>query len=96
MVQVHYGPVMGYIVYILQSARDGSLYVGHTNDLARRLRQHNGPGGKGYTAKRGPWALVHCEAHPDRSAAMARERFLKSVSGSQEKKRLASHALNGC
>ena len=80
---------MGFTVYILRSVRDGSLYVGHTNDLSRRLGQHNNPTAKSYTAQRGPWVLVHAEEHPARSDAVARERFLKSVPGSREKKRLS-------
>ncbi|MCE5326011.1 MAG: GIY-YIG nuclease family protein [Planctomycetaceae bacterium] len=32
---------MGYVVYILQSLKDGSLYVGQTDNLQRRLAQHN-------------------------------------------------------
>ena len=83
---------MGIFVYILRCQRDGSLYVGHTNNLARRLDQHNNPAGKSYTAKRGPWTLVHQEQHPDRSSAMRREHFLKSPDGSREKKRLAAAA----
>ena len=64
---------MGFVVYILRSQRDGSLYVGHTNNIQRRLTQHNDPKSKSYTAKRGPWQLVHAEQHPDRRSAMARE-----------------------
>ena len=81
---------MGFVVYILRSKKDGSLYVGHTNDLARRLAEHNNPLGKSYTAKRGPWELVHSEDHPDRSTAMNREHYLKSHAGAHEKKQLAS------
>jgi putative endonuclease len=81
---------MGMWVYILRSARDGSLYVGQTNNLSRRFAQHNDPTSKGYTGKRGPWLLVYWEEHPDRSAASVRERFLKSVAGSRQKKALAS------
>ena len=80
---------MGFVVYILRSVSDGRLYVGHTNNLSRRLRQHNDSSARSYTAKRGPWVLMHSEAHPDRGAATARERFLKSVAGSREKRRLA-------
>ena len=76
-------------VYILRSLGDGSLYVGHTSDLTRRLAQHNDPHAKSYTAKRGPWALAYSEACPDRSTAMARETFLKSCAGAHEKKTLA-------
>ena len=81
---------MGFHVYILRSQRDGSLYVGHTNDMERRLAQHNNPRGKGYTAKRGPWTLCHVEEHPDRGSAMKREQFLKSHAGAHEKKQLAA------
>ena len=80
---------MGSVVYILRSLQDGSLYVGHTNDLQRRIEQHNNPNGKSYTAKRGPWELAYVEEQPTRAEAMARERFLKSCAGSQEKKHLA-------
>jgi putative endonuclease len=80
---------MEYFVYILRSTKDGSLYVGHTSNLDRRLCQHNNPDGKSYTAKRGPWVLVHSEQQVDRSSAMRRERFLKSHAGAHEKKCLS-------
>ncbi len=80
---------MGFVVYILKSRHDGKLYVGQTNDLQHRVTQHNNPNGKSYTAKRGPWVLAHHETHPNRAAAMARERFLKSVAGSRDKRKLA-------
>ena len=80
---------MTFVVYILRSDRDGGLYIGHTANLTRRLQQHTNPHAKSYSAKRGPWTLVHCEEHPDRGVAMKRERFLKSTAGAREKKRLA-------
>jgi predicted GIY-YIG superfamily endonuclease len=51
--------------------------------------QHINSYSKSYTAKRGPWILVHAEEFSDRSQAVQRERFLKSVAGSREKKELA-------
>ena len=78
-----------YYVYILQSLKTGKLYIGHTDNLARRLEEHNtGRGGK-YTRQNGPWKLVYSEHHPDRSSAAKREQYLKSTRGSQEKKKLA-------
>ena len=80
---------MGFYAYILSSLRNGKLYVGHTEDLERRLAQHNqGQGGK-FTKQQGPWELVYSEEQVDRSAAMSREWYLKSVEGFEEKKRLA-------
>ncbi len=80
---------MTYYVYILQSLKNGKLYVGHTNNLPRRLYDHNNGWGSKYTCQNGPWKLVYSESHPDRSSAIKRERFLKSTKGSQEKKKLA-------
>jgi len=78
-----------YSVYILRCLKTGKLYIGHTDNLARRLYEHNtGLGGK-YTRQNGPWKLVYSEQHADRSAAAKRELFLKSTRGSYEKRKLA-------
>jgi len=80
---------MVFFVYIIQSVKDNSLYIGHTQDLTNRLEQHNDRDRRTYTAKRGPWRLLHYEEHQTRALAMQRERFLKSHAGSHEKKLLA-------
>ena len=66
-------------MYILQS-NAGRFYVGHTDDLARRLVEHNDPdrSRRHFTAKSGPWHLVWQEEHESRAAALRRERFIKS------------------
>ena len=74
---------MHYSVYVLLNP-EGALYTGQTADLARRLREHNDPEFKGtlHTKRRpGPWRLVYEEHLPTRSAAMHRERELKSSRG---------------
>ena len=67
-------------VYILQNAA-GRFYIGHTDDLDRRVRQHNEPEGKShlgkFTHKNGPWSLIWSEPHSDRSSAMRREQEIK-------------------
>jgi len=71
-------------VYVLRSAVRGTLYIGQTNDLQGRIRQHNNPAqSRSLFTKRhaGPWRLVHAESLPSRAAAMARERYLKSGRG---------------
>ncbi len=71
-------------MYVIRSEATGKLYVGQTNDLAGRLRQHNDPDSpRGlYTRRnRGPWSLAHSEEFPTRREAMARERFLKTGQG---------------
>jgi len=78
-----------YSVYILQSLKTEKLYIGHTDNLARRVKEHNaGRGGK-HTRQSGPWTLLYSESHPDRRSAVKQERYLKSTRGSQEKKKLA-------
>jgi putative endonuclease len=65
-------------VYVLGSlANDRRLtYVGWTNDVARRLAQHNA--GKGARSTRGRvWVLLHCENFATRREAMSREWHLK-------------------
>jgi len=60
-------------VYILRCA-DGSLYVGHTTDLAARARVHNEGRGARFTAERRPVALVYAEEWPSPATALRRER----------------------
>ena len=69
-----------YAVYVLQSALDGRHYVGQTEDLERRLLEHQ-TGLAKYTRNRGPWSLIYQEQCASRSQAMSRERFLKSGQG---------------
>lgn len=63
-------------VYLLRSKLDGTWYIGETNDLRRRLREHNG-GKSRYTTPKQPWELVYYEAFPTATAAKSRERKLK-------------------
>jgi putative endonuclease len=71
---------MSYRVYILQSKTTGRYYCGHTDDLDRRLRQHNDPDYHGSkTTKRfeGPWAVFWSQQVESRSKAMMLERKIK-------------------
>ena len=72
---------MPYVVYILQSESTGRYYIGYTDNMERRLRQHNDPGYQSTkTTKRfpGPWNVVYSEMFDSRSEAMIREKQLKS------------------
>ena len=68
---------MPYFVYIIQSLKDGSFYVGSTRDLDERLERHN-QGRSKFTKGKRPWKVVYREERVDRSAAMEREREIKS------------------
>ncbi|MCP4638913.1 MAG: GIY-YIG nuclease family protein [bacterium] len=75
---------MAYCVYILRSESTGKTYVDQTNDLKRRLAQHNDPDCRlTLHAKRhkGPWGLLHSEEYATRTEAMRYEKQLKSGQG---------------
>jgi len=63
-------------VYIARCA-DGSLYIGHTDDLSAREQTHNEGHGARYTATRRPVRIIYSEQFPSIKSAMARERQLK-------------------
>ena len=73
-----------YHVYILFSHTCGKRYVGQTDDLDRRISQHNDPEytGSKYTKRfPGPWILIHSETFATRSEAMKREKWFKTGIG---------------
>jgi putative endonuclease len=71
---------MAYFVYILECA-DGTMYVGSTPDITKRLKAHNGEarGGAKYTSGRRPVILRYSEDCTSRPAALRREHELKSL-----------------
>ena len=66
-----------YTLYILYSKSLERYYTGYTNDLTRRLEEHNRIKGK-FTDVGIPWNLVHKESFSTKKEAMAREKFIKS------------------
>jgi putative endonuclease len=68
---------MTYFVYILASARNGTLYVGLTDDLVKRISQHRSDLIPGFTRRYGVKMLVWYESHESRESAFVRERQLK-------------------
>jgi putative endonuclease len=66
-----------YYVYIMASRRNGTLYIGVTNDLARRAFEHKEGLGRGFTRRYGVKLLVHFEVTDDVRAAIQREKNLK-------------------
>ena len=66
-----------YYVYMLASRRNGTLYIGVTNDLSRRTWEHKEGIAEGFTKKYDVHALVWYETHADINDAIAREKQLK-------------------
>ncbi|MFX1487407.1 MAG: GIY-YIG nuclease family protein [Promethearchaeota archaeon] len=68
---------MPFYIYIIQSEKDGSYYIGSTRDLHDRLERHN-QGRSKYTKPKLPWKLIYHEKHTDRSTAMKKEKEIKN------------------
>ncbi|MFS0562808.1 GIY-YIG nuclease family protein [Terribacillus sp. 179-K 1B1 HS] len=67
-----------HLVYMLK-CKDGSLYTGYTNALAKRLRQHAAGKGAKYTKGRGPFILVYIRGFDSREAALREEYRIKQL-----------------
>jgi putative endonuclease len=68
---------MSFFVYILASHRNGTLYVGMTDDLVRRTWEHKNGVVPGFSRKYGVKSLVWYETHDSREGAFQRERQIK-------------------
>jgi putative endonuclease len=69
-----------YHVYILESLQNGSYYKGQTDDLERRLAEHN-RGEERATSRYIPWKLIWVTERPTRSEALVLEKKLKNITG---------------
>ena len=74
---------MTWIIYIMECA-DKSLYTGITNDLERRLEEHNTGKGAKYTKRRGPLTVRYAECQDTKGAALTREAAIKSLPRSEK------------
>ncbi|HEY1328294.1 MAG TPA: GIY-YIG nuclease family protein [Casimicrobiaceae bacterium] len=66
-----------FAVYILASARNGTLYIGVTSDLVKRVWQHRQTFIDGFTRDYGTTQLVWYEQHASAEAAITREKQIK-------------------
>lgn len=64
-------------VYVLASGRNGTLYVGVTSDLRKRVWQHKSDLVDGFTRKYGVHTLVYYELHGEMHGAITREKQIK-------------------
>jgi putative endonuclease len=72
-------------VYILKCT-DNTLYTGITNDIKRRVSEHNRGVGAKYTRGRTPVELVFVETLPNRSAALRRESAIKRMKTAEKRR----------
>lgn len=78
-----------WLVYILR-CRDGSLYTGITNDLAKRLKTHAAGKASRYTRSRLPVSLAYTEPKRSKSAALKREAAIKKLRRAEKERMVAS------
>ena len=71
---------MSFVVYVLYSKKYDRFYVGFTQDLKRRLKEHNSGKTKSTKAYL-PWVVVYTERVEERTQARKREKYLKSGVG---------------
>jgi putative endonuclease len=69
--------VSGYFVYIMASRRNGTLYIGVTSDLVRRVYEHKEGLAEGFTLKYRVRRLVYFERYDDARRAIQREKTMK-------------------
>jgi putative endonuclease len=81
-----------YSTYILQSSKNGRYYIGYTDNLKRRLKQHN-TGQSRYTKGRGPYLLIYKENFITGSEAKKREYYLKSLKSKKAIEKLIKAAI---
>ncbi len=83
-----------YYVYLLQNQNDKSFYIGYTENLKRRILEHqNGKGGRTTKLKKN-WQMIYFEGYLNKQDALGRELFLKSGSGRKYLKKQMSHYLS--
>ncbi|KKT01009.1 MAG: GIY-YIG catalytic domain protein [Candidatus Nomurabacteria bacterium GW2011_GWA2_43_15] len=69
-----------FFVYVLKSQSYKKSYVGHTDNLDRRLKEHNS-GRNNFTRRYMPWNIVYTEKYDNIDDAVKREKFLKTTTG---------------
>ena len=78
---------MKYFVYILYSEEHNKIYIGYTNNIERRIREHNS-GKSAYTKKYKPWRIVYTEEYENEIDARSKERYYKSAAGRRKIKKI--------
>lgn len=67
--------------YVLESLKNGTKYIGSTEDLKKRLVQHNSGVGSIYTKRNYPFKLIYYEAYLNKKDSIKAEKFYKTGYG---------------
>jgi putative endonuclease len=81
-----------FYVYVLISLKDNKFYIGFTNNLQRRLKEHNS--GKNISTKsRLPLSLIYYESHLSKGDAERREKYFKTTKGKSTLRQMLRESL---
>lgn len=83
---------LNFCVYVLFSELDHQLYVGYTNNISRRMKEHN-EGRNNSTKHRTPFKLIFLEYYLFKEDAISRELYFKSSKGKRMMKLMLNHSL---
>lgn len=78
-----------YFVYIIRSLKNNKCYIGYTNNLERRIKEHNHNNTRSLINK-GPFVLIYSEKYNNVTEAKKREKQIKSYKGGNAFKKLIS------
>jgi putative endonuclease len=82
---------MEFYVYILENSSKTKLYTGMTNDVERRVGEHNGVGGAKATRPGRPWTLVYQKLCETKGAAIKEENRIKRLCRSAKLRLVEAH-----
>jgi putative endonuclease len=91
--RMYRGQIM-YYVYVIKSS-EGRYYIGSTQDVGKRLKQHNAPANRGWTNRFSGWVEVYREECETRLEARRRERELKKMRGKNRERMLNGLSPDG-
>ncbi|OFW52979.1 MAG: excinuclease ABC subunit C [Actinobacteria bacterium RBG_13_35_12] len=81
-----------FYVYILQSQKDKGLYIGYTNNLKKRIKEHQS--GQVFATKgRSPMKLIHYQGFLSQKDALETEKYLKTTRGWERIHRMLNNTL---
>jgi putative endonuclease len=84
-----------FYVYLLEHTKDKSWYIGYSENLKRRLTEHQSASGSRTTSlKNGKYKLIYYESYLNKLDAIGREKYLKSGSGRKHLKKQLKNYLN--
>jgi putative endonuclease len=78
--------IIFFYVYVLESLKNKDIYIGYTNDLRKRVKEHN-QGLSKSTKPYAPWKLIYYEACLNREDTQRREKYFKTSQGRRLLKR---------